>query len=102
MSRKSVLTIAIAIAIALAAAPLSPALARDGENAAIIGGLVGAALLGSLLEGQPPAAVYVPPPPVYEPDPPVVYYQPAPQVYQAQPTYYAPAVEYSRHDRRHY
>jgi hypothetical protein len=72
---------AAAIALLAAALPLSAADAKDGRNAAFVGGaaagVVGGVLLGNALNNSQPQPVYQQPQPVYQ-QPAPVYVQPRP------------------------
>ncbi len=94
----AVLTAAM-LAVAFFAAPAE---AHRRNTGALIGGLFGAAILGTMIGTfarpyDPPRYVYVEPPPAYYVPPPVPPYPPvpvypAPNPYSAQPGYYyAPA-----------
>jgi len=97
---------AVAAAAMLVSLPLSAAQANGGRQAeAIALGLVGGALLGSVVAAQggtpvyqaPPVVYQAPPPVVYQPAPTVVYAPPPAVVYQAAPVYAVPAYPYVYH-----
>jgi hypothetical protein len=73
---------------------------------AVLGALVGAAVVGSVVASQPREVyvqqpVYVQPQPVYAAPPPV-YYAPPPPVYVQQQVYYRPAPVYYGPPRGYY
>jgi hypothetical protein len=86
--------VTLALAVAMSLAVTQPASARDGRNAALLGGLAAGALLGGVIannrggyyEDEPASA------PVYRRPPPVMAYdydeEPAPRCYVTrQPVY---------------
>lgn len=101
----------------LAASVSTAALAGDhrdrGNGAAIVAGVLGAVVIGSLLANSQPA--YVAPQPYYQPQPYQSYAVPAPTYYSPGPvrqTYYEPSQQYyesqpvarysDRYERRQY
>jgi hypothetical protein len=83
-----------AVALIAVALPLSAAEAKDGRNAAFVGGaaagVVGGVLLGNALNNSQPEPVYEQPAPVYV-QPAPRYVQPAPRYVQPAPRYVEPA-----------